>query len=181
MPWSLRPAVPRDAERIATVLTEGFESYRSFAPPGWEPPDPQAELKRLRAFLGNGEVWCLVAEDGGEIAGHVAIMPSRIHSHPSDDDAMAHFWQLFVREPWWGTGVAAALHAEARARGGRTRVHVDAPVHARRPGARPALLRARGLDAGRRAVRRPGLRHAARGVPAGDQHQRVTEAGQPRA
>jgi GNAT superfamily N-acetyltransferase len=109
----MRPAVPRDAERIATVLTESFESYRSFAPPGWEPPDSQAELKRLRAFLGNGEVWCLVAEDRGEMAGHVAIMPSRIHSHPSDDDAMAHFWQLFVREPWWGTGVAAALHAEA--------------------------------------------------------------------
>ena len=113
MPWSLRPAVPRDAERIATVLAECFESYRSFAPPGWEPPDPQAELKRLRAFLGSGEVWCLVAEDGGEIAGHVAIMPSRIHSHPSDDHAMAHFWQLFVREPWWGAGVATALHEEA--------------------------------------------------------------------
>ena len=113
MPWSLRPAVPRDAERIATVLAECFESYRSFAPPGWEPPDPEAELKRLRAFLGSGEVWCLVAEDGGEIAGHVAIMPSRIHSHPSDDHAMAHFWQLFVREPWWGAGVATALHEQA--------------------------------------------------------------------
>jgi GNAT superfamily N-acetyltransferase len=113
MPWSLRPAVPRDAERIATVLTEGLESYRSFAPSGWKPPDPRTELKRLRAFLGSRDVWCLVAEDDGEIAGHVAIMPSRIHPHPSDDDAMAQFWQLFVREPWWGTGVAAALHAEA--------------------------------------------------------------------
>ena len=113
MAWSLRPAVPRDVERIATVLTEGFESYRSFAPPGWEPPDPQAELERLRVFLGSGDVWCLVAEEDGEIVGHVAIMPSRIHPHPSDDYAMAHFWQLFVREPWWGSGVATALHAEA--------------------------------------------------------------------
>jgi GNAT superfamily N-acetyltransferase len=113
MAWSLRPAVPRDAERIATVLTEGFESYRSFAPRGWVPPDPQAELGRLRAFLGNEGVWCIVAEDGGEIAGHVAIMPSRIHPHPSDDDAMAHFWQLFVRERWWGAGLATCLHAEA--------------------------------------------------------------------
>ena len=26
---------------------------------------------------------------------------------------MGHFWQLFVREPWWGTGLATALHAEA--------------------------------------------------------------------
>jgi GNAT superfamily N-acetyltransferase len=113
MPCSLRPAVPRDAEPLAAVLNEGFESYRSFAPANWEPPDPQAELKRFRALLGSEEVWCLVAEDGGEIAGHVAIMPARNHFHPSDDDAMAHLWQLFVREPWWGTGVATALHEEA--------------------------------------------------------------------
>jgi GNAT superfamily N-acetyltransferase len=113
MAWSLRTATPRDAERIVTVLIEGFESYRSFAPPGWEPPDPQAELKRLRAFLANEEVWCLLAEEGGEMAGHVAIMPARVHPHPSRDDAMAHFWQLFVRQPWWGTGLASALHAQA--------------------------------------------------------------------
>jgi GNAT superfamily N-acetyltransferase len=113
MPWSLRPAVPRDAERIGTVLTEGFDSYRSFSPPGWKPPDPEVELKRLRSFLGTDDVWCLVAEEDGEIAGHVAIMPARIHPHPSLDDSMAHFWQLFVREPWWGTGLATALHAEA--------------------------------------------------------------------
>lgn len=113
MPWSLRPALPGDAERITAVLTEGFESCRSFSPPGWKPPDPQAELKQLRGFLGNDEVWCLVAEEDGETAGHVAIMPARIHQHHSEDERMAHFWQLFVREPWWGTGLAAALHAEA--------------------------------------------------------------------
>jgi GNAT superfamily N-acetyltransferase len=113
MPWSLRPAAPRDAESLAAVVAEGFESYRSFAPPEWEPPDPQAELKWLRTFHGNPEVWCLVAEDGGEVAGDVAFMPTRIHPRPSDDDAMAQFWQLFVREPWWGTGLATELHAEA--------------------------------------------------------------------
>jgi GNAT superfamily N-acetyltransferase len=113
MPWSLRPATSRDAERVAAVTGEGFDGYRSFAPPGWKPPDPQAELKRLRGVLGDDEVWCLVAEEDGEIAGHVAIMPARIHPHPSDDDSMAHFWQLFVRERWWGTGLATALHAEA--------------------------------------------------------------------
>ncbi len=113
MPWSLRPAVPGDAEQIAAVMAEGFGSYRSFAPPGWEPPDAEAELERFGRFLGSGVLWCLVAEEDGVIAGHVAFMPSRIHPHPSDDDSMAHFWQLFVRERWWGTGLATALHAEA--------------------------------------------------------------------
>jgi GNAT superfamily N-acetyltransferase len=113
MRWSLRTAAPRDADRIVTVLTEGFEGYRTFAPPGWEPPDSKAELKRLRAFLGNEEVWCLVAEEGAVMAGHVAIMPTWVHPQPSGDDAMAHFWQLFVREAWWGSGLARALHAEA--------------------------------------------------------------------
>jgi GNAT superfamily N-acetyltransferase len=113
MAWSLRPAVPRDAARIADVLNEGLGSYRSIAPPGWEPPDPQAELERLRHFLGTDDVWCLIAEEDGEVAGHVSIMPARLHPHPSEEDAMAHFWQLFVRPPWWGTGLATALHAEA--------------------------------------------------------------------
>jgi GNAT superfamily N-acetyltransferase len=113
MPWSLRTAVPSDAEQIAAVLVEGFEGYRSIAPPGWEPPDANAELERLRSLLGNAEVWCLVAEEDGEPAGHVAIMPAWLHPHPSDDDRMAHLWQLFVPPRWWGTGLATELHAEA--------------------------------------------------------------------
>ena len=170
MAWSLRPAVLPDAERIATVLTEGFESYRSFAPPDWVPPDPQAELKRLRSFLAIDEVWCLVAEDGGEFAGHVAIMPARIHPHPSDDDdAMGHFWQLFVREPWWGTGLATALHAaavrEAGARGFTSMRLFTPAAHARarrfyeREGWTPAAAPFDDLDFGmplveyRRAIR----------------------------
>jgi GNAT superfamily N-acetyltransferase len=113
MPWSLRPADRGDASQIATVMSEGFDGYRSFAPPGWEPPDAHAELERLRGFLGNHEVWCLIAEEDGEPAGHVSLMPAELHPHPSDDDRMAHFWQLFVRPRWWGTGLAAELHAEA--------------------------------------------------------------------
>jgi GNAT superfamily N-acetyltransferase len=113
MAWSLRPAVPSDADQIAALLIEGFEGYRSFAPPGWEPPDTNAELHRLRDFLANDEVWCLVAEQDGDPAGHVAVMPARLHPHPSHDDGMAHFWQLFVRPRWWGTGLARELHAEA--------------------------------------------------------------------
>jgi GNAT superfamily N-acetyltransferase len=121
MPWTLRLATPRDAEQVADVQAEGFESYRSFAPPGWEPPDPWAELEHFRERLANPEVWCLIAERDGETAGHVAVMPARLHGHPSDEPGLAHFWQLFVRPQWWGSGLAATLHAqavrEARARG----------------------------------------------------------------
>lgn len=116
MPWSLRPAVPCDAELIATVLTEGFESYRSFAPPGWEPPDVQAELERLQAFLRNEEVWCLVAEDGGEIAGISVCRPER-EGRPD----MGWVGTLAVRKPWRrrGLGLALLLHSfrELRSRG----------------------------------------------------------------
>jgi GNAT superfamily N-acetyltransferase len=109
----MRPATPGDSEQIATVMQEGFEGYRAFAPPGWEPPDAHAEVERMRGFLDNPEVWCLIAEQGGEPAGHVALMPTRLHESPSDVPGLAHFWQLFVRPPWWGTGLATALHAEA--------------------------------------------------------------------
>ena len=59
-------------------MTEGFESYRSFAPP------------ELAAAVGRGgaraawtrrsaraDVWCMLAEAGDELAGHVAIAPGR--------------------------------------------------------------------------------------------------------
>jgi GNAT superfamily N-acetyltransferase len=113
MPWTLRPAGPDDAPQVMSVALEGFEGYRSFAPPGWEPPDPRDELERARARLGDPRIWCLLAEQDGEAAGHVAFMPARIHANPSDEPRLAHFWQLFVREPWWGSGLATALHAEA--------------------------------------------------------------------
>jgi predicted N-acetyltransferase YhbS len=113
MDWSLRPGQPRDAELMASLLREGFEGYRSFAPPGWEPPDPQEELERIRDYLDSPEVWALIAERDGEAAGHVAIMPATLHSQPSDEPGLAHFWQLFVRPAWWGSGLATELHGEA--------------------------------------------------------------------
>ena len=113
MAWSLRPAGPEDAAQVARLQFEGFDGYRSFAPEGWAPPELGAARDHIRERLADPEVWCLVAEEEGEPAGHVAFLPARLHPKTSDDPGLAHFWQLFVSEPWWGTGLATTLHAEA--------------------------------------------------------------------
>jgi GNAT superfamily N-acetyltransferase len=113
-PWTLRPASPTDAERLAIVVSEGFETYRSFAPSGWEPPAANDELDSLRERLADPEVWCLLAEAGGEPAGHVALLPAAKHSRwPSAEPGLVQLWQLFVRPPWWGSSLATELHREA--------------------------------------------------------------------
>jgi GNAT superfamily N-acetyltransferase len=109
---SLRPGDQSDAEQIATVQLEGFEGYRSFAPAQWRPP--ASEVDAIRERLASPDVWCLIAEENGEPAGQVMVMPAVMHrSWGSDDPTLAHLWQLFVRPPWWGSGLASALHAEA--------------------------------------------------------------------
>ena len=56
----------------------------------------------------------------GEIVGIVSFMPAlselgRVPQAVAEPvPGLAHFWQLFVSEPWWGTGVADELHAAAR-------------------------------------------------------------------
>ena len=122
MSWSVRVAGPDDADLLADNVSAGYATYRSFAPAGWEPPDRELEARRLREGLATPEVWALLAEEGGEPAGHVALMPAATHELiPSHEPGLLHFWQLFVREPWWGSGLATELHSralrEARARG----------------------------------------------------------------
>jgi GNAT superfamily N-acetyltransferase len=110
-PWSLRPATPADAQQVADVLGEGFEGYRSFAPAGWEPPAAADELETIRMRLPDPAVWCLLGEVDGEPAGHAALMPASLHgAWPSDEPGLGHVWALFVRPPWWGSGLASELH-----------------------------------------------------------------------
>jgi GNAT superfamily N-acetyltransferase len=49
----------------------------------------------------------VLAEAGGEPAGQVGTVPAR--GRPG----AGQVWMLFVREPWWGTGLAARLLAAA--------------------------------------------------------------------
>jgi GNAT superfamily N-acetyltransferase len=103
----VRPATLADAPALAETVLEGFESYRTWAPRGWDPPAPALHLAGIRDRLPEPGCVCLLAEDAAGPVGHVAFVPAR------DEPGVAHIWMLFVREPWWGTGLAADLLARA--------------------------------------------------------------------
>ena len=108
----LRTGTAEDAGDIARTVALAFERYREIAPEGWAPPPVEPEP--FRARLRNRAVWCEVAEVGAEMAGHVALMPAALHDgFPDPDPALAHLWQLFVREEHWGGGIATSLHSAA--------------------------------------------------------------------
>lgn len=110
---TLRPGTSGDAALMVDSVLEGFETYRAFAPAGWEPPSRAVELSRIEARL--PQAWVLVGERSGVPAGHVALIPD------ATEPGGAYLWHLFVRRAWWGTGLAGELHrrflAAARERG----------------------------------------------------------------
>ena len=131
MTWILRRATAADAEAMSETVALGFDAYREFAPPGWRPPDVRAphELARMRARLEAQSTWARIAEDRGLVAGHAGFFPQ------ASVAASAHLWQLFLRPPWWGSGLATELlHAAlaaARAQGYRRMRFYTPRDHAR--------------------------------------------------
>ena len=109
MAFTFRLASVDDAEEVARSAVEGFETYREFAPAGWTPPSLQSETETVRARLEDPDTWCLLAESGDGVAGHVGFLPSARARRPGTDRGLAHLWQLFVRRPFWGTGLAVRL------------------------------------------------------------------------
>jgi GNAT superfamily N-acetyltransferase len=111
---TFRVATAADAPVMAETVAIGFDGYRSFAPPGWEPPPYAIELSTIGERIVRDDAWALLAFDDREPAGQVALL-----ADPAP--ATAYLWQLFVRPRYWGTGLADRLHAafltEARARG----------------------------------------------------------------
>ena len=123
-----RTATIADIDVLVDTLREGFETYRSFAPPGWAPPPAALDRARIADRLPRADAWCMLADDGGAPAGHVALLDD-------EEPGVAYLWMLFVREPWWGTGVARALHAlavaEAAGRGAAAMRLLTPAGHAR--------------------------------------------------
>ncbi len=105
-----RPAVPADAEGIAQVVAEGFAGFASFSPPGWSPAERATpeNVAAIRDRLWAPRAWASVAEDGGRLVGICSFEPAK----DGTPDA-AYLIHCFVRQAYWGTGLAAALLAEA--------------------------------------------------------------------
>ena len=126
-----RAAVADDAPRIAALVVAGFETYRPFAPPGWNPPPVARETASVAKLLGRPGTWCRVAYAGSELAGHCGFVAMEDCRLPIDAPGTAHFWQLFARRDWWGTGLATNLHAaaiEAAAQRGHAGLRLHTPA-----------------------------------------------------
>jgi GNAT superfamily N-acetyltransferase len=104
----LRPPRPDEAQALRRGLTEGMQTYSSFAPPGWDPTRAGAPLEVIQEGLADPQRWFLLAEEDGAIVGHTAF-------HAGDQPGQAHLLALFVTPSRWGDGLAATLHAEALA------------------------------------------------------------------
>jgi GNAT superfamily N-acetyltransferase len=129
--FEFRQATPEDARRLGRAVGDGFEGYRAFAPPAWRPPDMPDEVQKLEAMLRQPDVWCLMAETGGELAGHMAVIPAQLALVPHDDPLLAHVRLLFVEPPYWGSGLAKTLHdagLEEAARRGFTAIRLFTPA-----------------------------------------------------
>lgn len=132
----IRPARAADVPVLTETVREGFESYRAFLPAGWDPPPEQFERARIAERLRFDDTWCVLALDGERPAGHVAFLAARERSDERPAiPGLAHLWMLFVREPWWGTGLARRLLAlavaEAAAHGYAEMRLVTPAAHAR--------------------------------------------------
>ena len=110
-PISFRAATVADAGSLARGVVAGVEGYRAFAPDGWAPPSLTGEVEHLHERLADEQVWCLLAEAGGEVVGQITVLPASRAPRAVDEPALAHLSNIFVREDMWGSGLARALQA----------------------------------------------------------------------
>jgi RimJ/RimL family protein N-acetyltransferase len=118
--FTIRPGTTADLGMIADNLVEGLSTYRGWTPMAWNPPArTEMLIGLLQRFRRDGS-WAHVAFERSAPAGHIMIRPDRDEADAPRGD-VALLTQLFVREPYWGSGLATQLHglgvADMSARG----------------------------------------------------------------
>ncbi len=109
-PISLRPATLEDVALLTANVADGFATYLEWAPPNWTPPVlEEASMNRQAERLAREDVWCLIALDAGEAAGHIGLSPVTAEEPEPAGPGAIYLWQLFVRERWRGSGLATQL------------------------------------------------------------------------
>jgi GNAT superfamily N-acetyltransferase len=117
--FAIRRATLDDVPVLAETVRQGFATYAAFSPRGWEPPPSEIESIGISERLSLPDAWCVIAHDGPEVAGHVAFIAARDAGGTREPiPGLAHLWMLFIREPWWGSGLAVRLHGMAIAEAG---------------------------------------------------------------
>ena len=112
--FTIRPATTADLGTIADSLVAGLSTYRGWTPIGWNPPERTEMLIGLLQRFPRDGSWAHVAFDRSQPAGHISLRPERDEDGNQRSD-VALLTQLFVREQYWGSGLAAQLNAIGRA------------------------------------------------------------------
>jgi GNAT superfamily N-acetyltransferase len=111
---AFHPITHDAVEELAALVSDAFVGYESFAPPAWQPPPASAQANGLERWLDDPDFWGELACDGQAVIGHATFIPAARHSfRAAPDPGLAHLGHLFVRPPYWGSGVAAQLLAHA--------------------------------------------------------------------
>jgi len=108
--FTIRPAGTADLGTIADSLVEGLSTYRGWTPVGWNPPARTEMLIGLLQRFPHDGSWAHVAFEGPQPAGHMSLRPDRDEAD-EPRAGVALLTQLFVREQYWGSGLATELNA----------------------------------------------------------------------
>jgi RimJ/RimL family protein N-acetyltransferase len=108
--FTIRPAKTSDLGTIADNLVEGLSTYRGWTPMAWNPPARTEMLIGLLQRFPRDGSWAHVAFVGTAPAGHITIRPDRDEADEVRP-GVALLTQLFVRQEYWGSGLAQQLHA----------------------------------------------------------------------
>jgi RimJ/RimL family protein N-acetyltransferase len=111
--FTIRPATTADLGMIADSLVAGLSTYRGWTPIGWNPPQRTEMLIGLLQRFPRDGSWAHVAFERSQPAGHISLRPERDDDGQQSSD-VALLTQLFVREEYWGSGLAAQLNAIGR-------------------------------------------------------------------